>query len=172
MRVNFTNAHANTNPKLLIGDEEDDNDNDDNVLVEGDNIGDDQYDKDEITKNQIDIGKLTSNNNNIDANVKIVESDEKLIKESPSLNLAKKIISLPKQQQQQQDQDKKFKLTTTNSLKYTRDTKKTLKASSASKIKLSSSNYVFKVKIRTQDKTLSTESINVKCEKMNTSNGE
>ena len=68
---------------------------------------------------------------------------------------------------------KKFKLTTTNSLKYTRDTKKTLKTlGTNNKVKLlTNSNYVFKVKIRTQDKTLSTESINVKCEKMNTSSG-
>ena len=61
-----------------------------------------------------------------------------------------------------------------NSLKYTRETKKTLKtlATNNNKVKLlTNSNYVFKVKIRTQDKTLSTESINVKCEKMNTSSG-
>ena len=163
MRVNFTNAHTNTNPKLII-DEEEDNENEEPVEGEQQQQyynGDDQYDKDEINKNHIDIGN---------ANAKIVVSDEKLIKESSSLNLAKQIVSLPKQQQQLSI-NKTFKSTTTNSLKHTRDTKKTLKAS-APKTKLAaSSNYVFKVKIRTQDKTLSTESINVKCEKMNTTPG-
>ena len=64
-----------------------------------------------------------------------------------------------------------YKSSTTNTLKHTRDTKSLVKSKIVANPSLgshSSTNYVFKVKIRTQDKTLSSESINVKCEKMNT----
>ena len=165
VRVNLTNAYIiNANPKLII-------DEDEEEILEGD--------INSVQTNQNVINNLTSK---INTNAKNVEKDENLIKET-SLASAKQILTLLKQQPpplQPSDTARILKLTTSNSIKFTRDAKKHLKTVATavtitktlvSHTLLSSSNYVFKVKIRMQDKTLSTESINVKCEKMNASNG-